>query len=379
MELQLIETRGAAASDAGVRDLPAPPPYPRIAMVAASLDILGGQGVQAAALAAALRADGVDVTFIPIDPTFPSGLRWLRRWPYARTLLNQMLYLPSLAGLRHADVVHVFSASYWSFLLAPAPAITMAGALRKRVILHYHSGEAEDHLARWGALVHPWLRRVDAIVVPSGYLRGVFSRHGYRARVIRNVVDVSRFRYRDRTSLQPRLLSVRSFEPHYRVENTLRAFAILKGRHPEATLVVAGYGREEARLRRLADRLAVGGIQFVGRVEPPAVPSLYDRADVFVNSSVIDNQPVSILEAFASGLPVVSTGTGDIAAMVRHGETGLLVPPDAPEETARAVADLLAQPERALLMARRARQEAGEYTWPAVREAWAMVHAGEER
>src|SRR3989441_293250 len=178
MELQLIETEGSAASEAGVRDLPAPPPYPRIAMMAASLDILGGQGVQAAALAAALRAEGVDVTFIPIDPTFPSGLRWLRRWPYARTLLNQMLYLPSLAGLRRADVVHVFSASYWSFLLAPAPAIMMAGALRKRVILHYHSGEAEDHLARWGALVHPWLRRGGAIRVPSPRLRGAFLRPG---------------------------------------------------------------------------------------------------------------------------------------------------------------------------------------------------------
>src|SRR5262249_37076939 len=153
---------------------------PRIAMVAAGPDILGGQFVQAANLAAALRAEEVDVRFIRIDPPFPGGVRWARRWPYARTLLNETLYLPSLAGLRRADFVHPFSAAYWSFLLGPAPAITMARALHKRVILHYHSGEAERHLARWGALVHPWLRRVDEIVVPSDYLRGIFAAHGYR-------------------------------------------------------------------------------------------------------------------------------------------------------------------------------------------------------
>jgi len=121
---------------------------PKIAMVAASHDILGGQFVQAASLASALRADGAEVTFIPVNPPFPAAIRWARRWPYARTVLNEALYLPSLGGLRDADVVHVFSAAYWSFLLGPAAAITMARALHRRVILHYHSGEAERHLAR---------------------------------------------------------------------------------------------------------------------------------------------------------------------------------------------------------------------------------------
>jgi glycosyltransferase involved in cell wall biosynthesis len=61
-------------------------------------------------------------------------------------------------------------------------------------------------------------------------------------------------------------------------------------------------------------------------VAPTELPALLDQADVFVNSSIVDNQPVSVLEAFAAGLPVVSTPTGDIANMIRDGETGLLVP-----------------------------------------------------
>lgn len=347
---------------------------PRIALVAPSLDILGGQGIQAYALAERLRGEGYEVMFIPINPSFPRGVRWVRRSPYLRTLLNQSLYLPSLRRLRHADVAHVFSAAYWSFLLAPAPAILAARLLGKPVLLHYHSGEADDHLATWGALVHPWLRLVDEIVVPSEYLRGVFARHGHRARVIRNTVDVSRFRYREREALCPRLLSTRNFEPHYGVDRTLEAFALLKGRYPEATLTIAGSGSEERRLRQLAASLA--GIRFLGRVEPGGIPALYAEADIFVNSSLVDNQPVSVLEAFASGLPVVSTGTGDIGAMVRDGETGLLIPPGDPAAMAKAVGELLEHPEHAMLIARHARQEVEKYTWSQVREEWASVYRG---
>jgi L-malate glycosyltransferase len=349
---------------------------PRLAFVAPTLGILGGQGVQASTLAQALRKDGWALDFVPINPDFPRGVRWLRRVPYARTLLNEALYVMRLPGLYRADVVHVFSASYWSFLLAPAPAIVAARCLGKRVVLNYRSGEAEDHLARWGVLVHPFLRLVDEIVVPSEYLRAVFARHGYRARVIPNVVDLGHFRYRERGAPEPRLVSTRNLEPYYRVDNTLEAFALLKARYPEATLTLAGFGSEERRLRELAASLGTGGIRFVGRVEPTAMPAVLDAADIFVNSSVVDNQPVSVLESFASGLPVVSTGTGDIAALVRDGETGLLVPPDDPAAIVKAVTSLLDDPERAARIARQAKAEVEHYTWARVKELWASVYAG---
>jgi glycosyltransferase involved in cell wall biosynthesis len=347
----------------------------RIALVAPSLEILGGQGIQAHALAEGLRRDGEDVAFVPIDPGFPRGMRWLRRRRYARTVVNEALYLASLRRLRGADVIHVFSASYWSFLLAPVPAMAAGRRWGKRVVLHYHSGEADDHLARWGRLVHPGLRLADEIVVPSEYLRRVFARHGYAARVIPNVVDTSSFRFRPRRAPQPRFLSTRNFEPYYRVENTLEAFALLKRRYPGATLSLAGHGRLEGRLRERARALGVDGVQFRGRVDPREMPRLCDESDIFLNSSVLDNQPVSLLEAFAAGLPVVSTSTGDIGRMLRHGETGLLVPPDDPRAMAAAATEILDHPHRALQMAQRARREAEKHSWSAVREAWAEVYS----
>ena len=350
-------------------------PQLRIGIVAASLDILGGQGVQAHSLIDALSRDGYPVTLIPINPRFPRGLRWVRQVKFLRTVLNLALYLPSLIRLASVDVVHVFSASYVSFLLGPAPAITVARLLRKRVVLHYHSGEADDHLAHWGGLVHPWLRLSDVIVVPSEYLAGIFAGHGYQTRVIHNVVDLSRFEFRDRAPLKPRLLSTRNLEPSYRVDVILQAFAILKTHAPDATLTIAGFGSEEPRLRRLA----VDGVRFIGKVEPGSMPNVCASADIFLNASVIDNQPVSILEAFASGLPVVSTPTGDIPAMVLHNHTGLLVAPDDPASLASAVLRLIKEPREAFRMAQRARQEVTNYAWPAVRDEWASVYTGAQK
>lgn len=348
---------------------------PRVAIVAASLDIVGGQGVQARSLIEALRDDGYRVTFLAINPRFPRGLRWVRGLRGLRTMVNEAFYVPSLARLAAVDVVHVFSASYWSFLLAPVPAMLAARSMNKRVVLHYHSGEADHHLSNWGSLVHPWLRLAHEIVVPSQYLRDVFARHGYDAHVIPNLVNLSQFRFRDRVPLRPRLLSARNLEPYYRVDLVIDAFRRFKEREPAATLTVAGYGSEEPRLRQLAAQGAREAVRFVGKIDPDLMPHLYEETDIFVNASVVDNQPVSILEAFSAGLPVVSSATGDIRFMVRHGETGLLVPSGDPGALADAIAALWRDPDWARRMARRAREEAAKYTWPVCRHRWAEIYS----
>ena len=347
---------------------------PRVALVAASREIVGGHYVQVEALERALTADGYAVTFVPINPPPPSALAWVRRIPGVRTAVTQALYWPSLAQLRHVDVVHVFAASYWSFLLSPVPAIVMAERLGKPVVLHYHSGEADDHLAHWGRAVHPWLRRVHEIVVPSRYLEAVFLRHGYRARVIPNIVDLERFVDRELQTLAPTLLSNRNLEAHYRVDVTLRAFARLRARFPEATLTVAGSGSQEGALRALADSLGTAGITFVGSVAPRDMPALMATADIFVNASAVDNQPVSILEAFASGLPVVSTAVGDVPGMLGHGAYGALVPRENPDALFPTLAGILEQPEGALRRARAAHAEVQRYTWSAVGPEWRALY-----
>jgi glycosyltransferase involved in cell wall biosynthesis len=346
----------------------------KIAMVAPSLGTLSGQAVQAKVHADCLRAEGYEVQVVPINPPLPRGTGWIKRLRYIRTVANEGLYLPTLRKLRSADVVHIASTSYWSFLLAPLPAIVAARRWGKPILLNYQSGEADDHLANWGSLVHPWLKMVDKIVVPSTFLRDVFARHGYQAEVIHNVIDTGRLRYRERLPLLPEFLSVRNFKPHYGVEHTLLAFAMIQTAFPAASLTMAGQGPQEAELKHLAQALALRNVRFVGSVDPASMVALYDAHSIFLNSSFVDNQPLSVLEAMASGMPVVSTGVGDIPNMIEDGESGTLIPVGDPSAMGKAGTLLLEQPDRAALMAQRAKESLTRYDWSNVGPAWAKTY-----
>src|SRR5687767_2745942 len=129
------------------------PPSPRplrVAIVVASLRILGGQAVQAQRMVDGWNGDpAVEAWIVPVNPIPARPFDRLLAIKYVRTLVTQLWYWPLLfRELRRADVVHIFSASYSSFLLAPLPAFLVAKALRKAVVLNYRSGEAPDHLRR---------------------------------------------------------------------------------------------------------------------------------------------------------------------------------------------------------------------------------------
>src|SRR5262245_38904294 len=129
----------------------------RVAIVAASLRILGGQAVQADRLLANWKnSPEIDAWLVPINPVPPGPLRILLSVKYLRTVIPQLCYWPLLfRELRHADLVHVFSASYSSFWLSPFPAVVVSKLLSRPVVFNYHSGEAPDHLSR-----SPLARRV---------------------------------------------------------------------------------------------------------------------------------------------------------------------------------------------------------------------------
>jgi glycosyltransferase involved in cell wall biosynthesis len=348
----------------------------RVLLVAPSRRFLGGQAVQAERLLRRFAVEpGVDVQFLAADPALPVPLSALQRVKYLRTIATSAAYWLSLLWrVPRADVVHAFSASYWSFLLAPVPAMLVGRFLGKRVCLNYRSGEARDHLTR-----HPWavplIRLAHDIVTPSGYLRDVFAEFGLRASVVENFVEVDSLPFRRRTALPPHFLANRNFEAHYDVATVLRAFARIQRDVPHATLTVAGDGPLRDALHALADELALRQVSFVGAVPPEAMPGLYDAASVYLNSPRIDNMPNSVIEAFACGLPVVTTDAGGIPYIVRDGQNGRVVAAGDDAALAEAALDLLRHPDRALRLADTARAEClARYTWPAVRDRWLTLY-----
>jgi glycosyltransferase involved in cell wall biosynthesis len=142
-------------------------------------------------------------------------------------------------------------------------------------------------------------------------------------------------------------------------------------------LVIAGTGPEEAALRALAAELGVADrVRFAGRLERDAMAALLRESDVAINPSRVDNMPNSVLEALASGLPVVSTRVGGVPHNVQDGTTALLIPPADPAAIAAAVGRLLDNPDLRVGLASRGLAEVQRYAWPRVASRWSDVYRG---
>ena len=344
----------------------------RVLIVAPSFGILGGQSVQAARLLDHLRDEpSLQVDFLPINPRLPGILGKLQRLKYVRTLLTSIAYVLSLlVQVRRYDVIHVFSASYFSFVIAPTPAILIGKLYRRKVLLNYHSGEAEDHLQRWRRTAIPTIKLADVLIVPSEYLVQVFDQFGLKAHAIFNIIDTNKFRFRERVPLRPIFLSNRNLEIHYGVDRVLRAFAIIQSKVPEASLNVVGDGSQRRSLETLARELGLENTTFAGQVDPNSIADVYDAADVYLNGSEIDNQPLSLLEAFACGLPIVTTDAGGIPFIVVDGKTGMVVPRGDYEQMAERALRLLNEPALTRTVVEQGRRECVKYAWESVRNQW---------
>jgi len=348
----------------------------RILIAAPSLDILGGQSRQAVRLREGLsREPDLEIGFVPHNPRLPGVLRSLQRIKYVRTVLTTLYYvLLLLWRVRQYDIIHIFSASYYSYSFCVIPALFIARLYGKKSIVNYRSGEAEDHLENWKTAV-PTLRWADELVAPSGYLVDVFARYGLRARAIHNIVELDRFSFRERHRLRPIFLTSRLLEPLYNVACVLRAFAIIQKRYPEATLTVAADGYLRAELEALACELQLRHCEFIGFVPFDKMPALYDAADIYLSATSIDNMPSSLTESMASGLNVVTTdGGGAIPYIMTNEESGLIVNRDDHEALAAAAIRLLEDNQFALMLVRNAHESSKKFTWPYIRNEWLKVY-----
>ena len=347
----------------------------KVAIVAPSLRYVGGQAVQADLLVRLWRNDPeVEISFLAVDPPLPGPLAWAGSIPGLRTILREPIYFWHLwRGLAAVDVAHIFSASYWSFLIAPAPAWFFAKLRGKKSIINYRSGEASDHLRRFRTAI-PILKRADLLVVPSGYLVNVFQEFGLKAKAVPNIVDTSQFTFRIRKPLRPHLVCTRGFHRYYSVDVVVRAFAEVQRSFPEARLDLVGKGPAEEEIRALVKDRGISGINFAGVATRQQIGKFYDEADIFINASWLDNMPVSILEAFAAGTPVVTTGPEGIRYIVEHERTGLLSDPGDPAALAQNVIRLLKDEGLAARLAANAREESKRYLWEALRGQWLDVY-----
>ncbi len=343
----------------------------KVALVAPSMKNVGGQSIQAKRLLDAFdRDENVEIEFIENNPeTFFEKIKYLR------TVFSSVKFWTRLLRkIPRSEIVHVFSSGTTSYIISTLPPLFAAKFFGKKSLLHYHTGEAREHLNNWRLTAKPTMKEFDEIIVPSQFLVEVFAEFGLRAKAVYNFIDTGKFVFRERNPLRPVFLSNRNFEAYYNVGCVLKAFRLIQKKFPRAELIVAGYGREEFELRKLAKELKLENIEFTGRIEQTEMPEIYDRADIFLNASLVDNMPLSFIEAFACGLPIVSSNAGGIPFIVEHEKNGLLVGQNDCEALANEAIRLLENNDLAQKIVTNARLECEKYKGENARGEWLSIY-----
>ena len=279
------------------------------------------------------------------------------------------------------DVAVVLVYSGMGFAVAEATTAT-ARAVGLPVVHWLHGGNLPAFTAAHPRRVRRLLGGGAATVAPSPYLAEAVAGLGHHLEVIPNVVELTTAPWRLHAPAAPRLLWMRTFHPIYEPELAVRALRRLRTTHPEATLTMAGQEKGSlAAVRRLVAELSgtdpglTEAVTFPGYVVDADKAALFEGHDVFVNTNRVDNTPVSVIEAMAAGLVVVTTDAGGLPYLVGDGSSGLVVPVGDAVALADAVARVVDEPDLAAALSRAGRDVAAGSAWSAVGPRWDEVLA----
>jgi glycosyltransferase involved in cell wall biosynthesis len=247
----------------------------------------------------------------------------------------------------------------------------------RRIVMALHGGTIPRFIERFPSWSRRVLGRAHVVVTPSEYLARVVRRRGFEPRVIPNLLDLSFYTFRPRRALAPRLFWMRSFYDYYNPAMAVRALARLRNWYPDASLVMAGRDKGiEAQIKHMVrERGLADCVRFPGFLDMDGKVREGDAADIYLNTTNIDNMPVGVLESFAMGMPVVATRVGGIEDMLTDGQDALLVPDDDDEAMANAIRRLIEDPDLAARLSTNGRRLAEAVSWEAVRPQWESVFA----
>jgi glycosyltransferase involved in cell wall biosynthesis len=274
------------------------------------------------------------------------------------------------AGYRVAQV-DVYSGA--AFLYAEAVA-GLLRLLRKPYVLTLHGGNLPTFGRRWPERVRQLLQAATVVTTPSLYLLERLRHYRGDILLLPNAVDVRAYPFRVRERPQARMVWLRAFDRIYNPDLAPAVLARVAASSANAQLTMIGRDKKDGSLeetKRVAAALQVQGrLTFPGAVPKDDVPTWLAAADVFLNTTDVDNTPVSVLEAMATGLCIVSTNVGGIPYLLEDGRDALLVPPRDPEAMAGAVRRILTEPGLASALSQNARAKAEKLDWSVVLPQW---------
>lgn len=246
--------------------------------------------------------------------------------------------------------------------------------LGKPYLLTLHGGNLPAFAQRHQQRVSRLLRSALTVTTPSRYLLEQLVAYRADLRLLPNPLQLDAYSFRPRVQPAPRLIWLRALHALYNPALAVQALAELKTEFPRIHLTMIGPDKGDGSahsLRQIVSALELADhVTLPGGIRKAEVPVYLNQGDIFLNTTNVDNAPVSVLEAMACGLCVVSTNVGGIPYLLEHEQDALLVPPRDPTALAAAVRRVLTEPQLAERLSRNARRKAALYDWPAIIPQW---------
>lgn len=250
----------------------------------------------------------------------------------------------------------------------------LLGLLGKPFLLTLHGGNLPSFSLRHPRRVRRLLKSASAVVTPSNYLLEEMAQWRSDLRLIPNPLHLDSYDYRPRAAVSPNLIWLRAFHGIYNPTLAPRVLAILLEDFPEARLTMIGPDKQDGSLEatiETARRLGVESrIEITGKVPKSEISRHLNRGDIFLNTTDVDNAPVSVIEAMACGLCVVSTDAGGLRWLLNDGDDALLAPAGDKAALAAAIKRLLLNPDLAEAISRAGRRKVEALDWNSILPMW---------
>lgn len=275
------------------------------------------------------------------------------------------------------ELCHVDVYSGYAFVWAEM-VCWLLGRLEKPYVLALHGGNLPVFAAQWKWRVRHLLKSATEVVTPSAYLQEAMRPYRTQVHLLQFPLDMDAYPYRHRLSVRPKLVWLRAFHSIYNPSLVPRLLYALETFIPDVEITMIGPDKHDGSLeltKKLAQELRVGQrIMFSGGVPKRDVPLRLNQADILINTTNVDNTPVSVLEAMACGLCVVSTNVGGIPFLLKNEYDALLVPPDDAEALASAVNRLFRENYLAARLSENARRTAEQYGRSVLLPKWEALY-----
>jgi len=267
--------------------------------------------------------------------------------------------------------IDVFSG--WSFFWAEMTAFTLR-KLHKPYILILRGGNLPEFGERWSGRISRLLASAAAVVAPSGYMMEKMKPYRSDLRLIPNPIPISNYPCSLRKNPLPSLIWLRSFHEIYNPSLAVRVVANLAPRLLQIRLSMGGGDGGDGSLQKTKNLVEEQGIsrlvEFPGRISKPDIPLWLQKGDIFINTPNVDNTPISVMEAMASGLPIVSTNVGGIPYLLEDDHDALLVPPNDVVAMSDAIERILTEPGLSERLSKNARQKVEKFDWSVILPVW---------